>query len=64
MIEEISGDLSRSVAKAFGETNGRSISRITADKTGKSMDTVHFFMGLGLGIVGIGIFATLMNSRK
>ncbi len=62
MIEEISGDFSRSVARAFGETKGRSVSRITADKTGKSMDIVHFFMGLG--VVGVTLFATLMSSRK
>lgn len=48
MIEEISGDFSRSVAKTLGETNGRSISRIVADKTGVSMTGVHFFMALGV----------------
>ncbi|MEN7982281.1 MAG: hypothetical protein ABFQ65_02450 [Nanoarchaeota archaeon] len=62
MIEEISGDFSRSVAKAFGETKGRSVSRITADKTGKSMDTVHFFMGLGL--ISVATIATIVVSKK
>ena len=48
MIEEISGGLSRSVAKAFGEKKGRSISRIMADNLNIGIGTVHFLMALGV----------------
>jgi len=58
MIEEISGNFSRSIAKTLGETQGRSISRIISDKTGMSMGSVHFLMALGVGVIAV------MKSRK
>ena len=52
MVEEISGDLSRSIAKAFGETEGRSISRIISDNTRLNIGAVHFLMALGaIGLI-------------
>ncbi len=47
MIEEISGELSRNVARAFGETRGRSVSRILGDNIGISVNSVHALMFLG-----------------
>lgn len=48
MIEKISGEFSREIAKAFGETQDRSISRILGDNLGISVNSVHVLMGLGL----------------
>ena len=48
MKEEVSGDLSRSIAKAFGETQGRSVSRVLADNLRISVNAVHFLMALGV----------------
>ena len=47
MIEEISGKLSRDVARAFGETQGRSISRVMGDNFGISVNSVHTLIFLG-----------------
>ena len=50
-------DLSRRVAATFfGETRGRSVSRMLADRFETSVDEVHRVMKVGLAAAGLGLY--------
>ena len=50
-------DLSRWAAAAFfGETRGRSVSRMLADRLETSVDEVHRVMKVGLAAAGLGLY--------
>jgi hypothetical protein len=60
-IDEALAPFSKWLAKsAFNEKYNRTLSQKVEDEVGISKNLFH----LGLGIVGIGLFATLMSSRN
>ena len=51
------GDLSRWAATTFlGETRGRSVSQMLADRFETSVDEVHRVMKVGLAAAGLGLY--------